>query len=340
MKVACVGAGYFAPFQLEAWQRLADTELVAICDLDLQKAQSLATKMSVPRSYTDYETMLEVEQLEILDVIVPPAQQFPIVAKALELGIHVICQKPFGQNLGEAERMIALAEKSSARLIIHENFRFQPWYRELKRQLEAGLLGEQIHQLYFRMRMGDGWAEDAYLDRQPYFRAMPRLLVLETGIHFIDSFRYLLGEVVEVYARLRRLNQNIKGEDSATILMRFASGAEAIWDASRFGESFSAANPRYTFGEAVIEGEKGALRLENSGQITFKALGQVPVSIAYEHQDRQFAGDCVFATQEHIFTALRNAQLAETEAKLYLQNLKIQEAIYQSAGENRAVLLS
>ena len=339
MKVACIGAGYFAPFQVEAWQRLPEADLVALCDLDEAKVQGLATKFGVQRSYTDYREMLQAERVDVLDVIVPPANQLAIVKYALELGIHVICQKPFGQNLAEAEEMIALATASKGRLLIHENFRFQPWYRELKRQIDAGVLGEQIHNLYFRMRMGDGWAKDAYLDRQPYFREMPRLLVLETGIHFIDTFRFLLGEVVEVYARLNRLNPNIKGEDQAMLFLRFANGAEAIWDASRYAESFASSNPRYTFGEAVIEGENGAIQLKNDGSLTYKALGEVSETIDYLHEDRQFAGDCVYATQRHLLAALRNDQIAETEAVLYLQNLKIQETIYLSAAENRPIKL-
>ena len=60
----------------------------------------------------------------------------------------------------------------------------------------------------------DGWGERAYLDRQPFFRDYPRLLIYETGIHFIDTFRYLLGEVAHVHAHIKRLNPVIKGEQS------------------------------------------------------------------------------------------------------------------------------
>ena len=65
--------------------------------------------------------------------------------------------------------------------------------------------------------MGDGWGDNAYLDRQPYFQTMPRLLVVETAIHWIDTFRFLFGEVDAVYARLRRINPAIAGEDAGLI---------------------------------------------------------------------------------------------------------------------------
>src|SRR5260370_18462965 len=94
-------------------------------------------------------------------------------------------------------------------------------------------------------RLGGGWGERAYLDRQPFFRAYPRLLIYETGVHFIDTFRYLLGEVTEVYARLRRLNSVISGEDAGQLFLGFATGPTAIWDANRYTEP-EAPHPPYT----------------------------------------------------------------------------------------------
>ena len=98
-------------------------------------------------------------------------------------------------------------------MIVHENFRFSPWYREAKRLLDSGSLGTP-HAISFRLRPGDGQGVDAYLSRQPYFQKMPRFLVFETAIHFIDTFRYLMGEVEAITARLRRINPVILGEDA------------------------------------------------------------------------------------------------------------------------------
>ena len=106
--------------------------------------------------------------------------------------------------------------------MVHENFRWQPWYRKIKSIQQAGSIGDFTH-IYFRMRMGDGWSKNAYLDRQPFFRDYPRLLIYETGVHFVDTFRYLMGEILEVYANLRQLNPVIKGEDTGQVFFRFAS---------------------------------------------------------------------------------------------------------------------
>ena len=140
-------------------------------------------------------------------------------------------------------------------LVVHENFRWQPWYREAKRLLDAGALGAP-HSIAFRLRPGDGQGPRAYLDRQPYFQQMPRLLVYETAIHFIDTFRFLLGEVAAVTARLRRINPAIEGEDAGYIVFEFERGASGLFDGNRANDHV-AADQRRTMGEMWLEGAAG-----------------------------------------------------------------------------------
>jgi len=220
--------------------------------------------------------------------------------------------------------------QSKVRFMVHENFRFQPWYREIKKLLDENAIGNQIFSINHRMRMGDGWADDAYLGRQPYFREMPKLLIYETGIHIIDVFRFLLGEVDNVYARLRKLNKNIEGEDCGVVFFDFENGCQGIFDGNRYNES-SSENPRYTFGEMLIEGNKGYLRLETDGSIYLKNLSQNEVEIKYHHENLNFAGDCVYYTLSHFIDCLKTNHEFETNGTDYLNNLKIQEAIYNSA---------
>ena len=146
--------------------------------------------------------------------------------------------------------------------MVHENFRWQPWYRAIKDVQSAGTIGEFTH-VHFLMRMGDGWGEDAYLARQPFFRDYPRLLIYETGVHFIDTFRFLLGEVTGVVRTRRRLNPVIRGEDAGQLLLTFEYGATAIWDANRYNE-VEADSPRFTFGELRIDATAGHLTMDTS----------------------------------------------------------------------------
>ncbi|RMG00848.1 MAG: gfo/Idh/MocA family oxidoreductase, partial [Planctomycetota bacterium] len=260
LRGVCVGAGYFSKFQYEAWNRIPEVEITAMCNRNIDRAKPSMEEFGIPRHYVDYREMLEKEKPDFVDIITPPDTHLEMCRIAAELGIHIICQKPLAPTFDDAKEIVALTDRAGVRFMVHENFRFQPWHREIKRLLNAGAIGDRLHSLYFRMRMGDGWGEDAYLGRQPYFRTMPKLLVFETGVHFIDTFRYLAGEVEGVFSKLRKLNPVIAGEDAGVIVFEFASGAVGIWDANRYNES-NDPDPRYTFGEFLVEGNGGSIRL-------------------------------------------------------------------------------
>ncbi len=332
LKGVCVGAGYFSRFHYEAWSRIPEVKIVALCDSNNEKAVAMATEFGIENGYTTVTEMLDKEQPDFIDIITPPETHLQICREAFKRKIHVIVQKALAPTFNEAEMIVNEAKQAGVRLMLHENFRFQPWYREIKKILEEKVIGDTIFSAYFRMRMGDGWGDEAYLNRQPYFREMERLLVYETGIHFIDTFRYLFGEIKEVYSKLRKLNPVIKGEDAGIVHFEFENGVQVVWDANRYNESL-AENSRYTFGELLIEGNNGSIRLYNNGTITIQTLGSPERIHAYHHPKSNFAGDCVYTIQQHFVDCLVNKKPFETSGSDYLNNIKIQETVYESAAK-------
>nr|WP_299337593.1 Gfo/Idh/MocA family oxidoreductase [Allomuricauda sp.] len=325
----CAGAGYFSQFHYEAWKRIPNVDIVAICDQDEEKAKQIVAQYGFPNFYYDIETMLQKEQADFIDIITPPNTHLALCGLAAKRGLDIICQKPLAPTITEAKQIDALQTTYGVRIMVHENFRFQPWHRELKKLLLNRAIGETIFTINVRMRMGDGWQEDAYMNRQPYFREMERLLIYETGIHFVDVFRYLVGEITSVNAKLKTLNTNIKGEDFAWVNFEFENGTLGFLDANRYNES-TAENPRLTFGYWQIDGNKGSLRLYEDGKITIQKLGGTEMEHPYTFEDKNFAGDCVYHTQLHFVEALLANEEFETGASDYLKNLKIQDAIYDN----------
>ncbi|HUG66823.1 MAG TPA: Gfo/Idh/MocA family oxidoreductase [Pirellulaceae bacterium] len=334
-----IGAGYFSDFHLDGWSRLSGAEIVCVCDLDEEKARSIATKYHVADICTGVERALEREDLDFIDIATPPAGRLDLMSQALRRGVPVICQKPLAEDFETAQQIIALADAARVPVMIHDNFRFQPWHREIKRLLNEGVIGHHLHTITMRTRTGDGWGADAYLSRQPYFRSMPRMLVHETGIHFVDTFRFLAGEIVECWADLRRLNDAICGEDTGVMVMRHAGGARTIWDANRYNESL-ADDPRYTFGELLVEADRGSLWLGLNGEITVKALGLAAYRHEYSPSKLGFAGNCVQACQQHFLDVLDGKSACETSPSEYLKSLRVVEAIYQSNQTQRSILLA
>ena len=332
LKGVCIGAGYFSHFQYEAWQRIPEVEIVAFSNRDVDRAAEITKKFALTNLYSDYRKMFDTEKPDFVDVITPPPSHAEICAEAASRRIHIICQKPLAPTFEEAKAIVANAVREKVRFMVHENFRFQPWHREIKRLLDAGAIGNKLHSLAFRTRMGDGWGENAYIPRQPYFRDYPKLLVYETGVHFIDTFRYLAGDISRVTVWLRRLNPVIKGEDCGLLVFEFASGAVGQWDANRYNEpNCPLPEARYTFGEFLVEGNGGTIRLYLDGRLTAQKLGGVEENIPYKHERRGFAGDCCYLTQRHFIDRLLDRKPFETSGEDYLKTLAVQEAVYRSA---------
>ncbi len=337
LRVATVGAGYFSQFHYDAWDRL-DIALAAICDADEGKARAIAEKYGIPKVYSDLETMLDNERPDLLDIITPPATHLAFIRAAADRGVPAICQKPFPNSLQEAEQAVEVADQAGTVLVIHENFRFQPWYGKLRRLIDAGKIGTP-YQVTFRLRPGDGQGPDAYLGRQPYFQKMERFLVHEAAIHLIDVFRFLYGEMEGVMARLARLNPAIAGEDAGIVLFDFANGTRGLFDGNRLVDH-AAENRRLTMGEMILEGAGGILRLDGDGRLFFRAHGsndEEPVD--YRWDDRGFGGDCVYRLQRHVIQHLGHSQPLMNTAREYLNNLRIEEAIYESHRAGRRILL-
>ena len=329
LKGVAVGAGYFSHYHFEAWRRVPGVEITALCGLDAAQARAVADRYGIPRVYDDVETMLDAERPDFIDIITPPASHAAIAAAAGRRGIHILCQKALAPSLAEAAAIVAQAQKAGVRLMVHDNFRFQPWHREMRRLIDGGAIGT-LQSIGCRTRLGDSWASDAYLARQPYFRTMPQLLIFETGVHFIDVFRYLGGEIVQVFARLRRLNPEIAGEDRGILFCDFENGATALWDADRYHQTL-AADPRYTFGEFLLEGDRGAIRLLEDGTMLLHPLGCSPQENDYRRSRDGFAGDSVFAALQHFVDGLRQNRPFETEGSSYMRTLAVQEAAYLSS---------
>ncbi|MGC6536960.1 MAG: Gfo/Idh/MocA family protein [Candidatus Puniceispirillaceae bacterium] len=326
MNIAVVGAGYFAGLHHKAWARLPDCVLVGIADPN-PDAQS-PDDVSRFHSLAD---MVSSTDIDVLDIVVPPSAHKMLIETAIASGINrIICQKPFCASFAEAQEMAELAKQHHVSLVIHDNFRFQPWYRAIKEQMATDRFG-QIYQFRFALRPGDGQGKDAYLARQPYFQIMPRFLVHETAIHFLDVFAYLFGAPQAVYADLRRLNPVIKGEDAGLIVLDYPDGLRVVFDGNRLVDH-NAENHRLTMGEAELEAEKGTLRLAGDGALYWRAHGsQIIEQLTPVDSTGEFGGDCVYHLISHAINAWQNNLVPENEIEEYLAVMALEEAVYNSA---------
>src|ERR1700757_487397 len=228
LKVALAGAGMISWFHLTAWRNLSvRARVVAICDPDGAKASARAKEFSIPNVYRDAEAMFSSEGIDALDVASPRQTHAAWVDAAAARGIDVLCQKPMTPTLAESEALARRVE-GKARLMVHENWRFRPWYRELKRWIVAGELGDV---LLGRMAMitsgllADASGRRPSLERQPFMQREEELMIAEVLIHHLDVMRFLCGELTVVAARAARTLADVRGETLASIFLETVSGA-------------------------------------------------------------------------------------------------------------------
>ncbi len=338
LRIAVIGSGYFSQFHLDAWSTMDSVGEVFLCDLDAKRAHELGARFGVKQIFTDAARMLSEVDADLVDIVTPPQTHLAMVQLVCRHHLPMICQKALAPSFDEACEIVQTAEDAQLPLIVHENFRFSPWYREARRLIENGTLGSP-HSVSFRLRPGDGQGPQAYLARQPYFQKMPQFLVFETAIHFIDTFRYLLGEIKAVTARLRRINPVIAGEDAGYLIFDFASGAAGLFDGNRLNDHNSD-NPRRTMGEMWLEGSLGVLRLDGMARLWWKPHQADEVEHVYDRGSDTFAGGAVKNLNEHVVRFLRGQGSAENLGRDYLQNIRIQDAVYRSDSSGMRVTLT
>jgi predicted dehydrogenase len=326
LRVACLGAGYFSSFHLDAWARIPEVTVVGVADRNTRAA--VATGLT---TFDDLNAMILNVAPDILDIILPPDGHADAIRTAIRAGIAtVICQKPFCRDLAEATAIATEAEAAGIVLIVHENFRFMPWYQAMKSAIDAGRIGKVL-QATFRLRPGDGQGPRAYLDRQPYFQTMPKFLIHETAVHWIDTFRFLFGDPDAVYADLRRINPAIAGEDAGFVLFDHPDHVRALFDGNRLLDH-DADNQRRTMGEALIEGTRGTMTLLGDGSVSLRGFGQRTVQqLLSANSWDGFGGDCVHALQRHVVSGLLQGTEFANTARDYLTVIKTRDAIYRSA---------
>jgi predicted dehydrogenase len=322
---AIIGCGFFARHHIEAWRRIPGVQIVAACDLDLGRARTVSDRV-----YDSAKTLFTEERLDFVDIVTQADSHLSLASLAAMHRVPVICQKPIAPDWQSAVELVKIMEQTATPFMVHENWRWQPWYRVIRKLIESGEIGCPLNYA-FRSRHNDGRGEQPY-PLQAYFRTLPRLLIYETLIHHLDTARFLFGEIQSVYADTDRRNPNIEGEDRAIICVNHEQGVRGWIDGHRF---LDPAPGGPAMGEAFFEGEEGLLLLLANGDIYKNGV------LVWENKVTSgYRGDSVLATQAHFVFCLDTGQPFESSGREHLKTTAAMEACYMSAREHCRVNLS
>lgn len=281
IKVALVGCGLMAVNHLKGYQEIKEKapelfDIVAMCDLDEQRAENLASKagefQSLPTTYTDLENMLNSEDIDAVDIITIHSNHHVSTIACLEAGINVMVEKPFAITIKAGQMMLDAAEKSGKILASAEPARRGLQTRATEWAMnKAGLIGD-IRMFFterisytLRVVVGTPWRHQRIYGGGGW--------IIDGEVHYMDVLRSFFGDVEKVYAETRNFEytryldaENLKNpvpsdvEDTALCVLTFKNGVigEFLWTEAAVGESIR---------KQIYYGSEGSI---DSSRIQFK----------------------------------------------------------------------
>lgn len=239
LRCAVVGLSPRSPFgRARPVAEQPNTELVAVCDILEGPAREVGEEFGIPW-YTDYEKMLEQDDIEMVFIATPDAEHAPQSIAALEAGIHVLVEKPMAISIDEVRAMLAAQEKSGCKLGVNQVLRTNPRFVEAKRLADCGYLGEifyceadYVHNISHLILTG--WRGEKRHNHTPFIGG---------GCHMIDLLRWCVGEVSEIFAYGSKkclTEEQYPFEDCSVSVLKFDSGA-----CGKFGVTYGCQRPSF-----------------------------------------------------------------------------------------------
>lgn len=322
-KGGLIGCGFFSQHHMEAWRRMPNVQIVAACDIDIEKARATAAQ-----AYSSAEKMLSVKDLDFVDIVTRSTAHLELISMAAEKGLAILCQKPMAPDWETACRIVEIAESSRIRLMIHDNWRWQPWYRAARAMVAQGDIGTPLA-YGFRCRFQGGAGNEPY-PKQAYFRELRRLMIDEVLVHHLDTARFLFGDIASIYAEAARKNNRILGEDRAILTVRHSNNLIGWVDGHSFLDHHDSGP---SLDEATFEGESGSIHVTVRGEIWSGHK-----KIWTDNFTTGYRGDSVYAAQAHFIDCLATGLPFESEGREYLEKTLVAvEAAYESIASRRCV---
>ncbi|APZ95560.1 Gfo/Idh/MocA family protein [Fuerstiella marisgermanici] len=241
-----IGAGGISKAYAQAFANGLPYKLVGVADIRKEAAEEVAEIVGA-KSYDDIEIMCAELQPTAAIVCTPPNTHAAICIELMNLGIHVLCEKPLAVTSQDARRMISAADANNVTFTMGSKFRFVEDVQEARRIIESGKLGDIV--LFENTFAG-------FCDMSQRWNSNPEIsgggVLIDNGTHSIDIMRFLLGSVTELQVVEGRRIQNLAVEDTARLFVRNEAGAMGSIDLSW---SMNKVQPHFI----SIYGSKGTL---------------------------------------------------------------------------------
>ena len=325
MRVAIIGTGSIAERHVAGYHANADAaEVVAVCDVDGDRARTFAKRHNVRHAYTDAAELLDEQRPEAVSICTPNYLHAPQTIMALEAGASVLCEKPMATTLDDAKAMRTAAARADRVLYIGFNHRFIGKFNLAKRLLDSGDFGRLLvariaigHGMY--ERLSTTWFGDRTRSGGGTF--------IDNGVHMLDLLRWYGDRIASISAHAHRLLvQSGDVEDNAIAVMQLGNGGMASLQCSWTWP------PLYTMQFHMIC-ERGTIDLGGDDVVTFRTGDKAP---------RVTASPAMNAHAEqvrHFLAAARGEEKPFVTPDDGLSAVRVALGAYESSNTGRTVVI-
>lgn len=293
LRVGILGIGGISGAHIPTWLSMPNAQVVCVCDIRPEQMKPFDDKPQI-KQYTDADTMLEAEQIDVLDICLPTYLHVEYSLKAIRHGIHVLCEKPVSLNSEDVKLLYDAASQHGVKYMVAQVVRFWPEYVLLKELYDTKKYGKLLSGHMSRLGEYPKWSFDNWYTDEKRSGLIP----FDLHIHDADFIVYTFGTPQQTTPhRSKRADQ-----DYLCVCYDYGDffiTAEASWFASPYPFK---AEFRFQFEEAVVALENGKLMIyERDGAILDLsaapesedgAVINLPQTDAYGEEIRYFA-DCV-----------------------------------------------
>lgn len=228
-------------------------KLVAVCDLDLNRAKEMINEFENVNAYDDLDKMMTSEDVDVLVILTPSGMHSRHTIEASKYKAHIVVEKPMALTLKDADQMINVCKNNDIRLFVIKQNRFNLPIIALKEAINQGRFGK-LNIGTIRVR----WSRNQEYYNQDAWRGtwlMDGGVLTNQASHHLDLLEWLMGDVESVFAKTKTALFDIETEDTAIALLNFKNGAFGTIEAS------TAIRPNDLEGSISILGEYGSVEI-------------------------------------------------------------------------------
>ncbi|MDZ5472007.1 Gfo/Idh/MocA family oxidoreductase [Bacillus sp. 31A1R] len=226
IKMGIIGLGGFGARILNPisfFHTKEEIEVVAICDINLERAKSIANEYQIPHWYESYQKMLDSVSLDLVYIATPPSTHGEITSLVIEKGIHVLCEKPLANSINDAKEMKDLAKQANVVHALHFGQNYLPTLNKFHKMITDGYIGD-IKQVNLNMQYSS-WPPE--YQQNDWISTRDGGFLLEQGIHFIQAIQRVFGKIASIQSEVHYPAPN-ESENKVKATMTLANGLTVL----------------------------------------------------------------------------------------------------------------